>query len=105
MRCSSSVPPLAFVVESCHDADLALLSIAKRTPTAVACCSTASISDSYSSIGLPMPKYMLAMISLTLSTVISATIESAAECCFNSRTSICLFVTTMAVLLLVPASV
>ena len=97
--------PWLFVVESCHDADLALLSIAKRTPIPFACCSTASIFDRSSSIGLPMSKYMLAMISLTPSTVIYATIATTTECCYNSRTFICLFVTKMAALLLVPGIV
>ena len=105
MRYSSSVVPLAFVVESCNDADRALLSIARRTPTPFACCNTASNFDRSTSICRSMSKYILARISFTPSSVISATTASASENCLNSKASICLLVTTMAALLLVLAFV
>jgi hypothetical protein len=83
----SSVLPLAFVVESCHDTDLALLYIAKRTPAPFACCNTASIFDRSTSICRSILKYILAKISFTPSIAIYTTITSAPESCFNSKTS------------------
>ena len=52
MRYSSRVLPLELVIGLCHDADLALLSIAKGIPTPFACFSTASI-ISRATIDLP----------------------------------------------------
>ena len=102
MSYSSRVLPLELVVGSCHDADLALLSIAKRSPAPFACFSTSSVLNKSTSIIRPLPNYILANISFIPSTVISATTASPSVCCFNSEASICILVTTMDALLLFP---
>ena len=96
IRNSSKILPLAFVVESCHDADLELLSIVIRTPAPLACCNAASIFAKSASICCHMSKYMLAKIIFKLSIIVSKTTVSVSKSCFISRASIWLLVTTIA---------
>jgi hypothetical protein len=93
---SSSVLPLLLVSTSRHEVDLELLSIAKMIPTPFACVSVASIFCKSISIGRLISKYMLAIMSVTLSTFISKTTASSSESWVINIVSICLLLMTIA---------
>jgi len=80
--------PLEFVWVSCHDVDLDLLSIAKRTPGPFAFCIIASVLFKLSSICRFISKCILAIIILPLSLTASSNTVCSSESCHSNKKSV-----------------
>jgi len=93
---------LSVVRTSCYEVDLAFVSIASMIPILFACVRIACIFCMSISIGQLMSKYILTIINVTHSTLISTATVSSSDIWFISIASISLFFIIAALLLPAP---